>query len=48
MEVFLLPNGYELHASIDEQEQIMLWLASGKLERDVFTEWVRSHIIRKP
>jgi death on curing protein len=48
MEVFLLLNGYELHASIDEQEQIMLQLASGTLERDAFTEWVSSHIIRKP
>lgn len=47
MEVFLLLNGYELHASIDEQEQIILRLASGKLERDAFTEWVNSHIIRK-
>lgn len=48
MEVFLLLNGYELHASIDEQEQIILRLASGTLERDAFTKWVSSHIIRKP
>lgn len=48
MEVFLLLNGYKLHASIDEQEQIMLRLASGTLERDAFTKWVSSHILRKP
>ena len=48
VEVFLLLNGYELEAPVDEQEQIVLRLASGKLERDAFTEWLSSHIVHKP
>ena len=37
METFLIINGYELDASVDEQEAIILSLASGKLNRDAFT-----------
>lgn len=33
MEVFLVLNGYEINASADEQESIILNLAAGKLER---------------
>lgn len=44
METFLVINGYELNASVDEQETTILQLASGKLRREDFTEWVKSHI----
>jgi death-on-curing protein len=44
METFLVINGYELNASVDEQESIILQLASGKLSRDAFTDWLRDHI----
>jgi death-on-curing protein len=48
MEVFLVLNGFEINAALDEQEQVILQVASGKLGRDEFTEWLRSHIAPKP
>ena len=44
MEVFLLVNGHELRAPVDEQERIVLDLAAGQLARDAFLEWVKRHI----
>lgn len=44
METFLVINGYEIDASVDEQESIILRLASGKLSRDAFTTWIKEHI----
>jgi len=44
METLLVVNGYELDASVDEQESVILQLASGNLSRDAFTDWVRKHI----
>jgi death-on-curing protein len=44
MEVFLLVNGHELRAPVDEQERIVLDLAAGQLSRDAFLEWVKRHI----
>lgn len=41
-EVFLLLNGYELEANVEEQECVMLELASGVLGRDGFTQWLGS------
>lgn len=38
--VTLRLNGYRLLAPVDEQEQIMLRLASGELSRPEFAEWV--------
>lgn len=40
MEIFLLLNGMEIDASVDEQEKVILALASGELKRDTFTKWV--------
>ncbi|NJO30876.1 MAG: type II toxin-antitoxin system death-on-curing family toxin [Richelia sp. SL_2_1] len=44
MEVFLVMNGVEIDASVDEQESIFLSLASGKLKREEFTNWLKSHV----
>lgn len=44
METFLIVNGYEVRANVDEQEKVMLELAAGKLSRDTFVEWVKLHI----
>ncbi len=44
--VTLRMNGYLLVASIDEHEEVMLRLASGQLTRELFEEWVRSHVRR--
>jgi len=45
IEVFLVLNGFEIDASVDEQEDIILQVASGTLSREVFTEWLRVHMI---
>ena len=45
METFLILNGVEIEASIDEQEKIFLNLASGKLNRKEFTSWLNDHVI---
>jgi death on curing protein len=44
MEVFLVMNGLEIDADFDEQEVIILSLASGQLERDEFTQWLKNHV----
>ncbi len=41
LELVLLYNGFELEVGIDEQEQIFLELAAGKLSRQQLTDWVR-------
>jgi len=47
METFLVLNGFEIDASVDEQEQIILQVASGELESDEFTAWLSGHVVRK-
>jgi death-on-curing protein len=47
METFLVLNGWELAAGVDEQEQVILRLAAGALSRDEFTAWVQSHLLRR-
>ena len=44
MEVFLILNGLEINASVDEQEKIILAVASGELNRKAFTQWLQLHI----
>jgi len=46
LEVTLVLNGFELAATVDEQEQIMLALAAGTLSREEFTIWVEQHLQR--
>ncbi|MEH2293641.1 type II toxin-antitoxin system death-on-curing family toxin [Nostoc sp.] len=48
MEVFLVLNGFEINAALDEQEQVILQVASGELGRDEFTKWLRNQIVPKP
>jgi death-on-curing protein len=45
METFLILNGYELSAPMDEQERVMLELAAGELPRDDFLDWLRTHAV---
>ena len=47
MEIFLILNGYEIDSTVDEQEIIILSLASGKLDRNEFNEWLKHHIKEK-
>jgi len=44
METFLLLNGYEITSSVDEQERVMLELASGKISRINLSDWLNNHI----
>ena len=44
MEVFLFLNGHEIHAPVDEQEKIIIDVASGKVSRIELSEWLSDHI----
>lgn len=46
METFLVLNGAEILASVDEQEHLMIELTSGECSRDALVEWLRRHLIR--
>ena len=45
LETVLILNGYELSASVDEQETVVLDVARGQLRREEFTEWVQHHVV---
>jgi len=47
MEIFLVLNDYEIHASVDEQERIVLEVASGKMDRPTFLAWLRLHVVAR-
>jgi len=44
METFLILNGYEIRATVDEQETIILRLAAGELDRAAFADWLGAHV----
>ena len=44
LEMTLVLNGFEISATVDEQEQVMLALAAGTLTREDFTTWVQKHL----
>ncbi|NWJ95177.1 MAG: type II toxin-antitoxin system death-on-curing family toxin [Chloroflexi bacterium] len=46
LEIFLMFNGYEIKATVDEQEKIILQVASSEISRVEFTDWLRNHIIK--
>jgi death-on-curing protein len=45
METFLILNGLEINAYVDEQERVILALASGELKRDMFTNWLQQSVV---
>ena len=47
MEVFLVLNGSEIRAAVDEQERVILQVAASELDREEFTTWLRTHVIAK-
>jgi death on curing protein len=47
MEVFLVLNGYEIRATIDEQEHVILQVAASEIDREEFTAWLRTHVVAK-
>lgn len=44
METFLVLNGKEIDADVDEQERLMLALAAGQIDRAQLTDWLRQHL----
>jgi death on curing protein len=44
MATFLLLNGADVAATVDEQEQLMLNLASGRISRSHLVNWLREHV----
>ena len=47
METFLLLNDFEVQATVEDQERVILSLAAGQMRRDEFTEWLRHHMMEK-
>ncbi len=45
MEAFLVMNGHELSAGVDEQNDVFWRLAGKGMTRDEFFEWVRTHVV---
>ena len=44
LEVFLVLNGYEIDATVDEQERVVLAVAAGTMSREAFTLWLSAHV----
>ena len=47
METFLILNGLEIHASVDEQERVVLAVALGEMGRKGLAEWLQQHTIAR-
>ena len=43
MAVFLLLNGYRIVAEVDEQETLILGVASTAVDREELAAWLREH-----
>ena len=48
MEVFLQLNDVAIGATVDEQEQLMLELAAGRVSREQLVNWLNDHISSSP
>ncbi len=48
MELFLVLNGFEINAGVDEQEHVILQVAAGDLGRERLTAWLRAHVQPRP
>lgn len=44
IEVFLMLNSWEISADVDEQESIVIDVASGQLDREAFSSWLAEHL----
>jgi death-on-curing protein len=45
LETFLVLNGHEIAATVDEQFTIILGVAAGRSSREEFTAWLREHVV---
>ncbi len=48
MEVFLVLNGFEIVADVDDAESVILSLAAGDLTREKLEDWISTRIRRLP
>lgn len=48
METFLLLNGHELQATVEESERQILEVASGHMTREQLAQWVGQHLVKSP
>jgi death-on-curing protein len=48
METFLVLNGNEIEASVDEQERVMIEISAGRLQRAQLVEWLQDHVRTVP
>jgi death-on-curing protein len=48
METFLVLNGFELRATVDDAERLILGVASGAIRRDGLTTWIEQHLVERP
>ena len=44
METFLVLNGVEIDAAVDDQERLMLDLSTSRIDRMHLTDWLRHHL----
>ena len=44
MDTYLMLNGFEIAATVDEQERLMLDLAAGRLTREQLANWLEQHL----
>jgi death on curing protein len=47
MELFLLLNGQEIAATVEEQVTVILSVAAGEMDRREFTGWLKQHVVPK-
>ena len=47
METFLILNGFEIAASVDEQAEVVFKVAAGELTREEFTAWLRGRLVER-
>jgi death on curing protein len=45
MEVMLVMSGYGIEAPVDEQEQVILEVASSQRPREALLEWLEQHLV---
>jgi death on curing protein len=46
METFLMLNDYEVEATIDESERLILDVASGHVSREQLASWLKQHLAK--
>lgn len=45
LEVFLIMNGHQLDANVDDAERVILGVAAGTIGRDEFAQWIGERLV---